>query len=71
MWLSFMYTPVIPLVSLFSMFGLVIYYYADKFNVINRRTIKENISAELSNNLFTLLEYVVTCHAFGNFFFKY
>lgn len=33
---------------IFSMIGLILYYYIDMYNLLRRRTIKENISQELS-----------------------
>jgi hypothetical protein len=43
MWFTFLYAGCIPVGILFSMFGLTIYYYIDKYNVLRRRTIKENL----------------------------
>jgi len=44
MWFTFFYCPVIPLGSFWSIIGLICYYWIDKYNLINRRTIKESIS---------------------------
>ena len=43
MWFTFFYSPVIPMGTLWSIIGVVLYYYADKYNLIFRRTVKENI----------------------------
>lgn len=48
MWFTFFYGSSIPIGIAFSMLGLSIYYYADKYNVLRRRTIKENIGKDLS-----------------------
>lgn len=48
MWFTFLYGSAIPIGIAFSMLGLTIYYYADKYNVLRRRTIKENLSKDLS-----------------------
>ena len=48
MWFTFLFCSAIPLGSLWSMLGLTIYYFADKHNVIHRRTISENIGFDLS-----------------------
>jgi len=48
MWFTFLYGNAIPLGVLFSMIGLSIYYYVDKYNVLRRRTIKESLAKDLS-----------------------
>ena len=51
MWFTFLYCSVIPLGSLWSMLGLSIYYFADKHNVIHRRTVTENLGIDLTNEM--------------------
>jgi len=48
MWFTFFYGSAIPIGIAFSMLGLSIYYYADKYNLLRRRTIKENLGKDLS-----------------------
>lgn len=48
MWFTFFYGDIIPIGILFSILGLVLYYFIDKYNVLRRRTIKENLSKDLS-----------------------
>ncbi len=48
MWFTFLYGSAIPIGIAFSMLGLSIYYFADKYNVLRRRTIKENLAKDLS-----------------------
>ena len=48
MWFTFFFSPVIPIGTLISFLGLVMYYFADKYNLIHRRTVKESINYELS-----------------------
>ena len=45
------------------MLGLNIYYFADKYNVINRRTIKESIGVGLAIEMIELLEFCVIFHS--------
>lgn len=70
MWFTFLYSPMIPTGVLWSILGLLIYYWADKYNVIRRYTVKENLSKNLTIAMIDFLEYIVIWHAFGNFFFK-
>lgn len=48
MWFTFFYGDIIPVGILFSILGLNLYYFIDKYNVLRRRTIKENLSKDLS-----------------------
>lgn len=70
MWFTFFYCPIVPFGTLCSIFGLFIYYWIDKYNVIKRRTIKETISKDLTFEMIELLEFIVIFHAFGDFMFK-
>ncbi|EGR31304.1 hypothetical protein IMG5_113410 [Ichthyophthirius multifiliis] len=85
MWFTFFYSPVIPMGTLWSIIGVTLYYYTDKYNLIYRRTVKENIGKQLTIDMIELLEYCLVFHTvfflkkkiiiqfilqFGNFFFK-
>jgi hypothetical protein len=48
MWFTFLYGGAIPLGTVFSICGLILYYYIDKYNLLNRRTIKESLAKDLS-----------------------
>lgn len=48
MWFTFLYAPCIPLGNFFSILTLVAYYYIDKYNILRRSTVKENLSKEVS-----------------------
>ena len=71
MWFTFFYSPVIPLGTVWSIIGFILYYYIDKYNLIYRRTVKENIGISLAIEMTELLEYCVVFHIFGTFFFEY
>jgi hypothetical protein len=59
MWFTFFYSSVIPTATIWSMVGLVIYYWADKYNLIFRRTIKESISMDLTLQMIESLELTI------------
>jgi len=65
MWFTFMYSPAIPIAPLYSLLGLIIYYWADKYNALNRRHISEGVGKELSIQMIELLEVILILHAFG------
>lgn len=70
MWFTFFYTPIVPIGTVFSLIGLMIYYWVDKYNVVKRRTVKETISIDLTVAMIDYLEYIVILHAVGDFMFK-
>jgi hypothetical protein len=69
MWFTFFYSPAIPLGIVWSILGIIIYYFVDKFNLIYRRTVKENIGKNLTIAMIELLDYCSVFYMFGNFFF--
>ena len=48
MWFTFLYSGLIPLGSFLSLIGLVIYYWVDKYNFLNRSALKEGLSGKMS-----------------------
>ena len=79
MWFTFFYADIIPVGILFSILGLTLYYFIDKFNVLRRRTIKENLSKDLSIGIFyhiisemiELLELIIFFQGTGNLIVSY
>ena len=63
MWFTFFYSPLIPIGTLFSIVGVILYYYTDKYNLIYRRTVKENIGEQLTVDMIELLEYCLAFHS--------
>lgn len=66
MWFTFFYGDIIPVGIIFSIIGLSIYYYIDKFNVLRRRTIKESLSKHLSLEMIEMLELIIIFTGIGN-----
>ena len=48
-----------------SLLGLICYYYVDKYNLLYRRTVKESISIDLSNEMINMLELIIFFSAMG------
>jgi hypothetical protein len=44
MWFTFLFGTAIPIGFIFSLIGLILYYFVDKYNILRRRTVKESIS---------------------------
>ncbi|CAD8115777.1 unnamed protein product [Paramecium sonneborni] len=66
MWFTFFYGDIIPVGILFSIMGLTLYYFVDKYNVLRRRTIKESLSKHLSIEMIEMLELIVIFTGIGN-----
>lgn len=71
MWFTFLYGTAIPLGIFFSIFGLIIYYFIDKYNLLRRRTIKENLGSALSNEMIEMLELIIFFKGFGDLTMSY
>jgi hypothetical protein len=71
MWFTFLYGNAIPLGIILSMIGLICYYWVDKYNVMRRRTIKDNLSLEVSVGMIELLEFSIIFCGIGNMTMSY
>jgi hypothetical protein len=71
MWFTFLYGNAIPVGIILSMIGLVCYYWVDKYNVMRRRAIKENLSSKVSIQMIELLEMSIIFQGFGNMTMTY
>jgi hypothetical protein len=71
MWFTFLYGSAIPVGILLSLMGLVLYYWIDKYNVMRRRTIKENLTKEVSIEMIEMLEATIIFCGIGNMTMSY
>ena len=70
MFFTAVYAPVIPLGTLISCFGLIIQYWIDKYSVIRKRTINDNLSSVLSADMLEIMEFFIPIFAGSNYFFE-
>ncbi|EAS04279.2 kinase domain protein (macronuclear) [Tetrahymena thermophila SB210] len=71
MWLTFFFSPLVPICTFISLLGMIFYYLLDKYNLIYRRTVKESIGYDLSFEMLELIEFNVFLHCMGNFIFRW
>ncbi|KAL4454285.1 hypothetical protein ABPG74_012242 [Tetrahymena malaccensis] len=71
MWLTFFFSPLVPISTFISLLAMVFYYLIDKYNLIFRRIVKESIGYNLSFEMLELIEYNVFLHCMGNFIFRW
>jgi hypothetical protein len=48
--------PLVPLVIFYSLFGLICFYWVEKYLLINKRSVRNTISYELTKEMIELLE---------------
>jgi hypothetical protein len=56
-WFTFLYLSLIPFGAMLSLIGLTLYYWADKYNLLRRSSIKQNISGKLAILVMKLLDF--------------
>jgi hypothetical protein len=44
MWFTFFFCPIIPVCSIITLIGLIIYYWMSKYSIIKMKIIKESVS---------------------------
>ena len=68
-WLTYFYTSLIPGGSLIMFPGLICYYWADKFALLKRSSIEENVSGELSIKALKLIDFTLVLRSTGEMIF--
>ena len=65
MWFMYLYTDLIPAGMFVIIFGLVAYYWVDKYNLLKRSSLTYNISADLSFKVSDLIDWTLFWRFFG------
>ncbi|KAL4484378.1 hypothetical protein ABPG74_019555 [Tetrahymena malaccensis] len=63
------YSPIVPITIFWSLIGLILQYWVDKYNLIHRSTVKYNMSAELSIEMTEHLEYFLPIQSISTLIF--
>lgn len=71
MWFTFLYASLIPMGGFLTVIGIGLYYWVDKYNLLRRSSIKENISGKLSIKALTLLDLVLIFMPLGQIIFDH
>lgn len=71
MWTAFLYGTVLPLGIIYSLLGLSMYYFIDKYNLASRRTLKQSLGKELALVMNDFLELCVLFMCLGDLIFRY
>lgn len=65
------YSPVIPIGTLFSMVLIGALYWTNKYNLLRRSIVREQLSHNLSREMTELIEYTLIIYSLTNFSFRY
>lgn len=71
MWFTYLFGNAIPIGIILSMLGLSMYFWIDKYNVMRRRTVKENLAKEVSIEMIEMLEFTIIFCGVGNMTMSY
>lgn len=65
MWFTFLYMTIIPVGAIFSCVGLIAYYWVDKYNLLRRSSIKNQVSGDLIDLTLAMLEFTLPLRVGG------
>ena len=68
-WFTFLYQSLIPFGAFLSAFGLILYYWIDKYNLLRRSVLRVNISYKLSIAFLSLFEWCIIMEPAGSLLF--
>ena len=69
MWFTFLYATVIPLGAIFSLFGIIFYYWIDKYNFLRRSSLEIRVQGKLTNMAMKLLDFTLLFRVVGELLF--
>jgi hypothetical protein len=71
MWFTFLYASLIPIGSFFSVLGLALYYWVDKYNLLRKSSLARNISGDMAVLSLKLLDFTLVLKPGGEIIFDY
>lgn len=71
MWFTFLYASLIPMGAFLTVIGIGLYYWVDKYNLLRRSNIHENVSGKLSIIALKLLDLVLVFMPLGQIIFDH
>lgn len=69
MWFTYLYSTLIPVGGVITIFGLTFYYWTDKYNLLRRSSIGGQISGNLIRISLTLLDVTLVIKPIGSIIF--
>ncbi|KRX05843.1 WW domain [Pseudocohnilembus persalinus] len=71
MYVTIFFATLVPIGEILSIFGLIIYYWAEKYLLTHQKSVKKTLSIHLSLQMTEYLEYVITIYSLSQIVFKY
>ena len=68
-WFTFLYGSLIPIGSVFTLIGLSLFYWIDKYNLLRRSSVLQNISSHICLKAVTLLDVTPILRPLGQIIF--
>jgi hypothetical protein len=69
MWFTYLYLTLIPVGAFFSVIGLFLYYWIDKYNLLRRSTLHSQVSGELVSLTLSMLDFTLVLRTVGELVF--
>jgi hypothetical protein len=69
MWFTFLYSTLLPVGAIITIFGLLAYYWVDKYNLLRRSSINRQISGNLIKKSLNLLDFTLFFKPVGSAIF--
>jgi hypothetical protein len=64
-WFTFLYSELLPFGVIYSVTGLILYYFVDKYVLLYKCSVKESVSSKLSRTMITVLEFTLVLKPAG------
>jgi hypothetical protein len=64
-WFTFLYASLIPIGACLTFFGLTMFYWIDKYNLLRKSSVLENVSSHISMQAMTLLDFTLVLRPLG------
>lgn len=71
MWFTYLYSTLIPVGAFLTVIGLSLYYWTDKYNLLRRSSLKNNISGEMAIISLKLLDLTLFIKPMGELLFDF
>lgn len=68
-WFTFLYVELIPFGAVYSLTGLILYYFVDKHVLLHLSSTKESVSSKLSRTMVTILDFTLVLKPAGELIF--
>jgi hypothetical protein len=68
-WFTYFYASLIPVGALLALIGIGLFYWVDKYNLLRKSSVKQNISGDLSMKALIMLDFTLILKPVGEIVF--